>query len=173
MTSIATLRRRRLFFLGSATQPIRDADVIDAVIAALRATRAFSEVAWGEIPERHGRSADMSALATVEPTGWTEIDLWDSEPASDELGYEHQGTFTIVLYSRHNDPRIRDRRLDRLLSFAENAVNGKSFGLPLVGDKTILKNGRYSPASHPERRMTVQGEYSFLVDGSTSHSTET
>lgn len=171
MPSIATLRRRRLFFPESISQPVRDADVIDAIIAALRATRAFDEVAWSEIPERHGRRADMSALATVEPNDWNEIDEWDGEP--DGLGDVVRSTFTLTLYSRHSDPRIRDRKLDRLLSFAKNAIDGNGFGGLVMPDLTILRRGKYSPASHPERRMTVTGEYAYLIDGSQSHSTET
>lgn len=152
--------------------PPRDADIIDAIIAALRATKAFDEVAWGETPERWGRGADKSALATVEPSGWQEIDEWDDEPDDSGLGYTVRSTFTLTLYSRSSDPRTRDRRVDRLLNVAKNAIDGNGFGGLTIPDLTLLRSGKYQPAANPERRMIVVGEYAYLVDGSPNHDTD-
>lgn len=155
-----------------AVPPPRDADVIDAIIASLRATRAFDEVAWGEAPEKWGRAADRSALATVEPADWKEIDEWDEEPAGDSLGYAVRSTFLLTIYVRNPDNRTRDRRVDRLLNIAKVAIDGQGFGGIVVPDLTILRSGKYQPAASPERRMTVVGEYCYLVDGSESHDTD-
>ncbi len=150
----------------------RDADVIDAIIAALKATRAFDDVAWGEEPERWGRGAEKSALAVVEPSDWGEIDEWDDEPGADGLGYSVKSTFTLTIHVRNPDPRTRDRKLDYLLNVAKNAIDGNGFGGLVVNDLTILRRGKYSPARNPERRMTIVGEYSYLVDGSSDHATD-
>lgn len=147
----------------------RDTDIIDAVISALKATGAFDDVVWGEPPERHGRGADLSALAIVEPSDFTEIDRWDDE---DGLGYETQPTFTLTIAVRNGDPRTRDRRVDRLLNIAKNALDGNGFDGLVVADKTILGRGKWTPATSPERRMVVTGQYAYLVDGSAAHDTD-
>jgi hypothetical protein len=147
---------------------LRDADVIDDVIARLEATAAFGGVFWGEPPERHGRSAELTTMAVVEPDAWVETDEFD-----DQADYQSvpRVTFTLTLFARNPDPETRDRLLDRLSTVARNAINETSLAGITIPGLTILRRGKYRPATNPERQMTIVGEYAYFVDGPSGHGT--
>jgi hypothetical protein len=147
----------------------RDADVIRDVIDRLTITGSFDGVYWGELPERRGRPADVLAMAVVEPDSWAETDEFD-----DFSDYQSvpRNTFKLTLMTRNPDPETRDRSLDRLACVARNAVNEQSLAGVTIPGLTILRRGKWSPASNPERRMTIIGEYAYFVDGASAHNTD-
>ena len=147
---------------------MRDYDCLQAIQTLLGATGYFDAVYIGGLPERQGQSSSYSAAAALEIAGWDEIDAYDDFASIDQ---KRSVRWTLTLMSRDPDPEIRDRKIDQLYNIAANTLDGVSFAAGCVPSLSKLRRGNYQPATPPERRMTVQGEFEYFVGGFDLHDT--
>ncbi|WP_422932040.1 hypothetical protein [Singulisphaera sp. PoT] len=148
----------------------RDWLILEDIARRLDQTGEFSGVHLTGPPEAKGSSSGEAKSAYLELDSWEEVDESDDE-------YDVQNTvrarFRLTLAARENDAETRDRELDRLLGVAKNAINGR----PLLDrfvilDWSKLLSGKWEPATPPERRMAVIGQFAYFVDGDDKHSEE-
>ena len=143
----------------------RDRDAFAAIVAALAATGEFADVAFGMTPDRTPLGADRMPLAVVFPAGW------DEEDDADPIFNVRHVSYALTLVCRDEDPEGRYQQLDRLTSVAQDALDGSDLGgcLPAL---TKLRRGRLDPsARHPEQRLTLSGEFSYLISTQAGHDT--
>ncbi|MGE3822043.1 MAG: hypothetical protein AB7I30_21730, partial [Isosphaeraceae bacterium] len=153
---------------GTVTPPPvrlpRDRDGFDAVVVALRSTGVFAEVFFGTDAERRAGGVDRTPAAVVTPESWVEDD------GVDPIDLVRTVTFTVTLVARGNDPSERFDLLDRLGSVAQNAIDGEPLGGVCVPALTKLRRGVFDQDSvHPEQRVSLQGEFSYLVPSLDGH----
>jgi hypothetical protein len=143
---------------------MRDRDVRNAIASALVATGAFdSGGVWlTGMPEDSGTGASIFAAAAIEPDSGMQEDRWDSQPAG---GLVVSGLVRITLLYRYEDAQLRDEGAEQLLNTAANALNGQSLaGLTLPGLSRFTA-WTWQPPAPPERRITAQFTYSYIVEG--------
>lgn len=155
---------------GGATVPPppsrfpRDRDGFDGVVAALRGTGVFSEVFFGNPADRRGGGVDLTPAAIVTPDGWFE------EDGVDPIELVRTVAFTVTIVARGNEPTERFDLLDRLGSVAQNAIDGEPLGGVCLPALTKLRRGHYDQDSvHPEQRVALQGEFTYLVSSLNGH----
>ena len=143
----------------------RDRDAYAALVAALAATGEFAEVAFGVMMVRAVEGPDRIPLAVVTPSSWAEVDV--SDPIIDV----RHVSYTLTLVVRDEDAAERFRQLDRLTSIVQDALDGSDLGgcLPAL---TKIRRGRLDPqARHPEQRMILAGEFTYLISTQAGHDT--
>jgi hypothetical protein len=144
----------------------RDADAFSAMVATLASTGVFADVLFGTNPDRMSAGADLSPVAVITPEAWVEID--DADP---NVIVRHV-SFNLSLIVRDENPEWRFDELDRLSCIALNALDGSDLGGGSLPSMTRLQRGRYdSNSRHPEQRLEVLGEFTYLIASPISHST--
>jgi hypothetical protein len=143
-----------------------DWDVLTAIRDAIAATGEFDGVFMSDLPEERGRSGGDHNAAWVSPQTWEESSDFE-DPGQTVLTRKVGWTLTLMV--RRQDPEARDRELTRLLSVAQNAVDGQSVGGLTLPAWTRLKSGRYEKARPPERRLISSGTFAYQVDGYPNH----
>ena len=143
----------------------RDRDAFAAIVAALGTTGEFAAVSIGVPPGRALVGPDRIPLAVVTPEGWEEED--DVDPI---VNVRHV-SYSLTLIVRGEDVTDRYQQLDRLTSVVQDALDGSDLGgcLPPL---TKLRRGRLDPgARHPEQRVILAGEFSYLISTQAGHDT--
>ena len=149
---------------GTGVSPFRDSHAYGAIAAALTATGAFADVAFGTTLERRAAGADRTPAAVITPDAWAELD--DVDPVE----IVRRVFFTLTLVVRDEDPVARFDALDRLTSVAQNAIDGSDLGGATLPALTLLRRGRFDPGSrHPEQGVILHGEFTFLIPSLTGH----
>jgi hypothetical protein len=148
--------------------PYRDRTLLHAIADRLRATGQWDEVLTTGPPEDKGASAASVKLACLELAAFDEFDLLDDYAS---ITQERNVRYTLLVLVRDQDADTRDDEADRLCNVASNALNGVSIAGQTVADKTRLRRGVWQPAAAPERRIVVQGEFTYLVDDFSLHDT--
>ncbi len=146
----------------------RDADILDAVAAALEATGEFDGIYRCSVTEVGGKRADNLRAVCVEPMTETESDLWDSFSTGPMEVVQAQCAITLIV--RHQDAQERDRLIDRLKSVARNALNGRSLKGLTMPDFTRFASFQSQRPKPPERQVRGTFQYRYLVDTFTSYS---
>jgi hypothetical protein len=123
-------------------------------------TGEFDEVTTTGLPEGMGGSADDARLACLELATWQDVDLYSDPDATPQVRTVHYHLHILV---RSEDPDVRDDEVDRLAAVAGAALNGASLGDASFTGKMRLSRGRWLTAAGPERRMHVNGEFSYLI----------
>jgi hypothetical protein len=144
----------------------RDRDAFAAIIAALEASGEFATVVIGSpLDDRVTAGNDPWALVT--PTEWEEGD--DADP----IVCVRRVSFTLTIVVRHEDPGERFQRLDRLTAVAQDAIDGSDLNGGCLPALTRLRRGRLDDRPrHPEQRVTLSGEFSYLITAYNGHDTE-
>ncbi len=156
-------------FPSPSFQFLRDDDVRNDIVARLIATNAFDQGGvWNNCPEDIGQMTSITAAAAVEPGSGTLSDLWDAQTGG---GVEVMSLLKITLYYRHEDPQIRDRRAENLVSYANNALNGKSLAGLTMPALTRFKTWNWANSAAPERQIVCIFGYSYIVEGWEAHDT--
>ena len=75
---------------------------------------------------------------------------------------------TLTLSFRHEDPQIRDQAAATVLDIARNALNYQSIGGLTFPAWTFLRGGNWEPPVAPERKITCDFTYQYLVEGGNS-----
>lgn len=145
---------------------IRDWDILDDIVARLKACGAFDGVHASDLPETRGRGADRKALAIVAPDSWDESEGWDDP---DEPQWLRKVDWTLTVIARAEDPRSRDRHADRLLQAACVALDFKCLAGVTLPGLTKITAGRYLPAVPPTRAIRASGTFAYLIDGPDGH----
>lgn len=146
----------------------RERDIRRAAIDLLKATGEFDDVYAYSMPEEQGQAAGDLKAAVVLPIS-----------GSDSLEYDDVGngrplcklTFHIVVMVRNDDPQVRDETAEMLLSFAKNAVNGKSLAGLTFPATTIVRNHQWVPEKPPERQIRCVVQASYETPGWTDYNT--
>lgn len=144
----------------------RDRDAFAALIAVLETTGAFAAVVIGPpLDDRVNAGNDPWALVT--PTEWEEDD--DVDP----IVSVRRVSFTLTIGVRHEDPGERFQRLDRLTAIAQDAIDGTDLNGGCMPALTRLRRGRLDDRpQHPEQRVILSGEFSYLISSYSGHDTE-
>lgn len=146
----------------------RDRDGFAAIVAALAATGELAEVAIGQPPGRPLVGADRVPLAVVTPEGWEEED--DTDPI---VNVRHV-SYSLTLVVRDEDVIDRYQQIDLLTSVVQDALDGSDLGGGCLPALTKLKRGRFDlGARHPEQRVILAGEFSYLIFTQAGHDTTT
>ena len=141
----------------------RDRDAYAAIVAILGASGEFADVAFGLPLDRAVISPHRIPLAVVSPAGWVEVD--DVDP----IVNVRQVSYTLTLVVRGEDGYGRFQQLDRLTSVVQDALDGSDLGGCLPG-LTKLRKGRPDPdARHPEQRLILTGEFTYLIFTQAGH----
>ncbi len=142
----------------------RDRDAFAAIVTALADTGEFSDVILGEAPGQNAAGAARTPLAVVAPEQWTESDNVD--PC---LLVRHV-SFKVLITIRDEYPYQGIERLDRLSSVAQDVLDGSDLNGGCIPALTKLRQGRFDPStSHPEQRVVLDGEFTYLVSPLTGH----
>jgi hypothetical protein len=145
----------------------RDRDAFDAIVSALASTGEFADVLYGYPPDLGVVSAGAAPSAIVTPERWAEYD--DVDPTV----IVRQVSFTITLLVRDEDAGRRYDDLDRLSSVVANVLDGSSLNGGCMPALTMIREGQFDASSrHPEQRLRLRGEFSYLVPSFTSHTTQ-
>lgn len=138
----------------------RDSDVYDAIVAALQATGAFTEVSWGSEPLGAGPTpADDTYLAIVTHVSGEDLD--DVDPV--EIVRRVQ--FRVEVDAREQDPLARAKALDRLANVVKRAINGQSLAGLTLPPLTLIRRDQAGRPQHPGQTATLNGEFAYLVAG--------
>jgi hypothetical protein len=151
---------------GAAISPYRDGNAFDAIIAALVNTGEFAAAVFGTTPDRMAAGSDVTPLAVITPEAWVELD--DVDP----VVIVRQVDFSLTIVVRGEEPTARYGHLDRLSCVAINAVDGLDLGGACLPGLTRIRRGRYEfNTKHPEQRLLLTGEFSYLIPSLTGHNT--
>ena len=153
---------------GVPTAPAgyRDRDAFEAITSALAATGDFADVVFGTPIDDLAAGADQIPMAIITPNEWEEID--DVDPI---VSVRHV-TYTLTLATRDEDPLARFVQLDRLTSIAQNTLNGTDLNGGCISALTRLRSGRFeTKPRHPEQRVVLSGEFSYLISNYSGHDT--
>jgi hypothetical protein len=149
---------------GPVVTAYREGDAFAAIVAALSATREFSDVAFGTTLDRRPAGADRMPAAVITPDSWAEAD--DVDP----VALVRRSSFTLTIAVRDEDPVARYEALDRLSNVALNAIDGLDLGGGSLPPLTRLSRGRFDPNSkHPEQSVVLHGEFAYLIPSLTGH----
>jgi hypothetical protein len=150
----------------ASTPGYRDRDAFAAIISALEATGEFATVVIGS-PLDDRATAGNDPWALVTPTDWDEDD--DADP----IVSVRRVSFTLTIVVRDEDPGERFQRLDRLTAVAQDAIDGSDLNGGCLPALTRLRRGRLDDRPrHPEQRVIISGEFSYLVTAYNGHDTE-
>ena len=151
---------------GAAISPYRDGHAFDAIIAALINTGEFAAAVFGASPDRIAAGSDATPLAVITPEAWLELD--DVDP----IVIVRQVAYTLAIVVRGEEPAARYGQLDRLSCVVLNAVNSLDLGGACLPALTRIRRGRYEPDSkHPEQRLLLTGEFTYLIPSLNGHNT--
>jgi hypothetical protein len=163
---LAPLALLQSLSIGAPMGSFRDRDVFDAISAALSATGEFADIVFGETIEQGTFGADRVPLAVLTPVHWEESD--DSDPTA----LIRRVAYRLTIAVRDEEPGSRFDSLDRLSSLVQNTLDGTPLNGGCLPALTKLHRGQYDPTSrHPEQRLILQGEFSYIVGSFQSHST--
>ena len=144
----------------------RDRDAYRAIVGALVATGEFAQVVFATPPGSAAIGADRLPLAIVTPTAWAQADDANLTSAVRIASY------SLTLVVRDEDPQARYERIDRLSNVAQNAVEGTDLNGGCTPTLTRFKVGEFDPKSpHPELRLCIAGEFSYVVAPVNTHDT--
>ena len=144
----------------------RDQDAFDAITSALINTSEFSDVLFGNPLDQGMISASSAPSVIVTPDRWTEFD--DSDPTM----IVRQVFYTLTLLVRDEQAGPRYDALDRLSSVVMNVLDGSSLNGGCMPALTKIRQGRFDTNSrHPEQRLQLRGEFSYLIPSFTNHNT--
>jgi hypothetical protein len=153
---------------GVPTAPTgyRDRDAFEAIKTVLSATGEFAAVVFGTPADDLAAGADQIPMAIITPNEWEEVD--DVDPI---VGVRHV-SYTLTLATRDEDPQTRFEQLDRLTSIAQNTLDGTDLNGGCVPALTRLRRGRFeTKPRHPEQRVILSGEFSYLISTYSGHDT--
>jgi hypothetical protein len=129
-------------------------------------TNEFSDVLFGNPLDQGMISASSSPIAIVTPDRWTEYD--DADPTV----IVRQVFYVVTLLVRDEQAGLRYNALDRFSSIVMNALDGSSLNGGCLPALTKIRQGRYDTSSrHPEQRLQLRGEFSYLIQSFTTHKT--
>lgn len=141
-----------------------DRDIFATIVSTLLATCEFADVVYGTPTDGKTVGADCASLAILTPGQWVEID--DVDP----IIVVRRVTYTLTLVARDEDSGRRFDELDRLSSVAQNFLDGTSLNGACLPGLTKIRRGHYDPISrHPEQRLILEGEFTYLLDSFSSH----
>jgi hypothetical protein len=161
--SFARLARLAAAF-GGAAGGFRDHDVFESIGEALAATGEFADVVLGEVVDQGNYGADRIPMAVVTPVQWDESD------ESDPINLIRRVSYRLTLIVRDENPGSRFDSLDRLSSVVQNALDGSALNGGCLPALSKLRQGRYDQGpGHPEQRLTLLGEFSYIVGGFQDH----
>ena len=151
---------------GAPISPCRDRDAFDAIIAALLSTGEFAAIVFGTTPGRMAAGGDLTPVAVITPEAWAELD--DVDP----IVVVRQVVFALTIAVRGEEPTSRYEQLDRLSCVVLNAIDGLDLGGACLPALTRIRRGRYeSDSKHPEQRLVLSGEFSYLIPSLNGHNT--
>jgi hypothetical protein len=151
---------------GDDVGPFRDRDAFDSIIAALVDTGEFADVCFGTTADKVVAGADAFPLAVVTPDTWEELD--DVDP----IVVVRHVSYIVTLSVRNEDPTLRYERLDLLTSIVLNALDGLDLGGSCLPALTKIRTGRYEAVPrHPEQRLVLTGEFTYLIPSFGGHDT--
>ncbi len=141
----------------------RDSDAFAAIVSALEATGEFAAVTLADNFARCGAGAP-SPLASVNPVGWEEFD--ETDPTT----LVRRVDFVVALQVREDDFSAAFKEIDRLASIVQDALDGSNLGGGCLPGLTLVRRGRFDrEARHPEMRLQLAGEFSYLVANQSNH----
>ncbi len=141
----------------------RDRDAYAAILAALKSSGEFGVVAFGLSLVSAVLEAESSPVAVVIPLGWEEED--DADPI---VNVRHV-RYTLIVSVRNENPLEAYQRLDRLMSIAQNLLDGSDLGGCLPGMTKLRRGRRDVEAPHPEHRVLLAGEFTYLISTQAGH----
>jgi hypothetical protein len=144
-----------------AEAAVRDRTLLRVAADLLEATGQFDAVVTTGPPEERGRSAADDRMACLELQGWEEDDQANDYDATTQ---HRLVTFLLLVIVRIDDADLRDDEADRLVQVASNALNGTSLLGVTQPSGTRLRRGRWLPPAGDERRVAVQGQFTYLID---------
>jgi hypothetical protein len=149
---------------GRSVGGFRDHDVFASICEALAATGEFADVVLGEVVDQGNYGADRIPLAVITPVQWDESD------ESDPINLVRRVSYRLTLIVRDENPGSRFDFLDRLSSVVQNALDGSALNGGCLPALSKLRQGRYDQGpGHPEQRLTLLGEFSYIVGGFQDH----
>lgn len=146
----------------------RDRPLLGFIRDSLAATGEFDLVETAGDLEAGRVVAEYTAVAS--------LSLLADEPDFDTLGENLDTTpeldvvmFRLILSVRDEDPDRGKDELSRLKSVARNVINGASFGGVTIPSLTCLGRGEYTPGHGPEYRITIEGQFAYVVEDWANH----
>ena len=146
---------------------VRDDDIYQAVVLALRATGEYDGVHYPSPAPDQGFSAGEIRTAVVVPGSGDEDSMFDDgQGAADVV---RAVTYSILISVREPDQAVRAREFDRLANVTANALDGISLAGATLPALTRLRRSAVGRLSSPEQQITMSGAFSYFVDGWSAH----
>lgn len=150
----------RYFVLLTGPRPVATpatlpSDGFEEIVAALRSSGEFAEVALGD-PAEVALADDGRPVVILVPEGWSETD--------DALsGFRlRRVEYRLILRVWDDDPRRRLRRLDQLADGARDILESSTLRGACLPGQSRLGPTRYAPRSTDgELEATVSGEFVY------------
>ncbi len=144
----------------------RDRNAFAAIVAALESTGEFAAVLLGSPAYRTLVGADRTPMAVISPTEW------DEEDDADPIFNVRHVSYLLTLICRGEIPGERYEQLDRLTSVVQNALDGSNLDGGCLPALTKFRRGRPDlSARHPEQRILLEGEFTYLISTQAGHDT--
>lgn len=138
---------------------LRDWTILEDCKARLEATGAFDGVYIRDPSEDPGIGSSESAVAMMT------LQEFDEEGYRDD-DQTRLTKWTLTLAARGRDPVDRDERLNRLWWTAKRALDHKCLAGYTFRDWTILRRARWEKPKDAERRLTIAGEWGYVLGDS-------
>lgn len=138
-------------------------DVRHAIATILEDSGYFDDVFMTGLPKMDDQSAEDLRACAILPSETTEDDRYDTSPGGLIV---LDARVKIVFVARDQDPLARDKTVNLLLLYAQNALNGESLAGITLPDFTRFKGGwRWEDPVPPERKITAMFSFRYLVQG--------
>jgi hypothetical protein len=146
----------------------RERDIRNSIHDLLEQTGAFDGVYLSGLPEDRGEAAADAQAVSIEPARTTSTDASDDD--NGDLLMTCQ--VNLILLARHEDPQIRDEKVELLLDWAAAALSGQSLFGATIPAKTRILAWTWQKPTAPERRITAVLEFQYLSTGWTGFNTD-
>ncbi len=156
--------------LGAATvistaripaEPIRDRDIFKVIVDALRATGEFTGGVYPyAFPNDSRVSSGEGPAAVITPTKWMQ-----KPDGSDRVAFR-KVSYSLTVYSWHDDPEEAYQALDRLQAIVMNELQGSDLDDLALPEHSSISEGRYVSARHPEWSMEIPGSFAYWWENS-------
>ena len=99
---------------------------------------------------------------------------WTESDETDPCLLIRRVVYQLSLLVRDEDSSRRIEQLDRLSSVAQNTLDGSDLNGGCLPALTKLRQGKFDQGlRHPEQRVVLDGEFTYLVPSYTGHDTST
>jgi len=145
----------------------RDRDIFLAIKAALDARNIFDAVLLHQPATNARAAADQNPVVTIKRTDVAEASRWGNP-----ITLERTVKYDLTISIRDEEHEDRFERMELLESVVINALDGQAWVGVCLSDRSLISRGTDDPrARHPEQRVVMKGQFTYILTGYTNRNT--